>query len=143
MHGSQISSPRERAKTAAASTWSRSDVRWVVRSSRNISIHTNHDDSVSYGQGGPSASDATPLADLEEARKPAPVLIRATDGKSGEKRKQRIKLSTVVEPEALEGFFARYADVCKTGMVALKPRDKSKKKAKAKKRRGAAPVGGS
>ena len=50
----------------------------------------------------------------------------------------------MVEPEALEAFYARYAEVCKTGMAALKPRDKSKKKAKAKKRRGAAPtVGGS
>ena len=80
--------------------------------------------------------------DPEAARSPAPVLVRATDGKSGEKRKQRTKLSTVVEPEALETFYTRYAEVCKTGMTALKPRDKSKKKAKAKKRRGAAPTAG-
>jgi signal recognition particle subunit SRP14 len=46
----------------------------------------------------------------------------------------------VVEPDALEGFYARYAEVCKAGMTALKPRDRTKRKAKAKKRKGGAAV---
>ncbi|KLU84566.1 hypothetical protein MAPG_03607 [Magnaporthiopsis poae ATCC 64411] len=89
------------------------------------------------------ATPAQPLADLSPA-KPLPVLIRATDGKTGDKgskRAQRVKLSTVVDPDGLDAFYARYAEVCKAGMVALKPRDKSKKKAKAKKRKGAAATG--
>jgi signal recognition particle subunit SRP14 len=77
-----------------------------------------------------------PLADLNPPH-PLPVLIRATDGKSKEHRKEKIKLSTVVDPDALEGFYARYAEVCKAGMQALKKRDRSgRKKAKAKKRKG-------
>lgn len=44
-------------------------------------------------------------------------------------------MSTVVQPDDLEGFFARYADVCKAGMGALKKRDRSKRK-KAKKGKG-------
>jgi signal recognition particle subunit SRP14 len=46
-----------------------------------------------------------------------------------------VKLSTVVAPDALEGFFVRYADICKTGMGALKKRDRSKRK-KVKKGKG-------
>jgi len=43
----------------------------------------------------------------------------------------------VVEPDALDGFYTRYAEVCKSGMHALKKRDRSgRKKAKAKKRKG-------
>ncbi|KAI9830247.1 MAG: hypothetical protein M1819_005774 [Sarea resinae] len=76
------------------------------------------------------------LSDLHPSE-PLPILIRATNGKSKEHRKDKIKLSTVVEPDALEAFFARYADVCKSGMQALKKRDRSgRKKAKAKKRKG-------
>ncbi|KAL9116351.1 MAG: hypothetical protein Q9187_007125, partial [Circinaria calcarea] len=75
------------------------------------------------------------LADLHPST-PLPVLIRATDGRSGEDRKDRIKISTVVAPEDLERFYIRYAEVCKSGMQGLKKRDKSKrKKAKAKKRK--------
>lgn len=44
----------------------------------------------------------------------------------------------MVEPDALEAFYARYAEVCKAGMAALKPRDRTKRKAKAKKRKGGA-----
>lgn len=46
----------------------------------------------------------------------------------GEKRDERIKIATIVEAERLEGFFTKYADVCKGGMGALKKRDRSKKK---------------
>jgi len=43
----------------------------------------------------------------------------------------------VVQPEDLETFFARYADVCKVGMQGLKKRDRSKrKKVKGGKKKG-------
>lgn len=69
--------------------------------------------------------------------KPLPILIRASNGKSKERRDKKIKLSTTVEEDALESFFARYADVCKQGMSGLKKRDRSKakEKLKAKKRK--------
>lgn len=63
------------------------------------------------------------------------MLVRATDGKSKERRRDKVKLSTVVRADALPGFFERYADVCKAGMTTLKPRDRSKRKGKAKKRK--------
>ncbi|KAG7284136.1 hypothetical protein NEMBOFW57_010497 [Staphylotrichum longicolle] len=80
-----------------------------------------------------------PLADLHPPH-PLPVLIRATNGKGKEDRAAKIKLATVVQPDELDGFYARYAEVCKAGMAALKPRDRTKRKAKAKKRKGAAPA---
>ncbi|KAJ2899939.1 Cupin 1 [Zalerion maritima] len=73
-----------------------------------------------------------------EPPEPLPILIRATNGHSKSRRNSKIKLSTVVQPTELPGFFARYAEVCKTGMVALKPRDRSKRKEKLKKRKKAA-----
>ncbi|TPX09607.1 uncharacterized protein E0L32_009208 [Thyridium curvatum] len=87
-----------------------------------------------------SASPAVDAAgsDLNPAN-PLPILIRATNGKSRENRARKIKLSTLVEPDALDTFYARYAELCKNGMTALKPRDRSKKKAKARsKKKGAA-----
>lgn len=47
-----------------------------------------------------------------------------------------MKLSTVVQADELEGFFVKYADVCKVGMGGLKKRDRSGRKAKAKKKKG-------
>lgn len=41
-----------------------------------------------------------------------------------------MKLSTVVEPEGIEAFFTKYAELCKSGMGALKKRDKKKSKKK-------------
>ena len=75
------------------------------------------------------------------------VLIRATDGLSKtqriEKKQKRTKLATVVDAAELDGFYARYAEVCKKGMEGLRKRDKrkAKEKAKAKKKGkgGAAP----
>ena len=65
-----------------------------------------------------------------------PILMRATNGKSKEKKMGRTKFATVVQPEELENFFMRYAETCKTGMQGLKKRDRSgRKKAKAKKRK--------
>ncbi|KAL6870233.1 signal recognition particle, SRP9/SRP14 subunit [Trichoderma novae-zelandiae] len=70
--------------------------------------------------------------------KPLPVLVRATNGKSKrDARAGKEKLSVVVQPHELDAFYARYADACKAGMAALKPRDKSKKRAKAKKKKAA------
>ena len=60
-------------------------------------------------------------------------MIRATDGKSQDKRPDRVKLSTIVQPDELEGFFTRYAEIWKAGMSGLKKRDRSGRKAKAKK----------
>ena len=93
-----------------------------------------NDISASSPPSTPAALDES-LADLHPPT-PLPVLIRATDGRSGEDRTERIKISTIVEPENLERFYTRYAEVCKSGMQGLKKRDKSKrKKAKAKKRK--------
>ncbi|MCJ1274018.1 hypothetical protein MMC21_001812 [Puttea exsequens] len=76
----------------------------------------------------------SPFTDLHPPH-PLPILIRATNGKSREHRKDRIKFSTVVQAVELEGFFSRYADVCKAGMAGLKKRDRSGRKAKAKKKK--------
>ncbi|QSZ32028.1 hypothetical protein DSL72_001597 [Monilinia vaccinii-corymbosi] len=75
---------------------------------------------------------------------PMPLLIRATNSKGKAKRAEKIKLSTIVQPDQLESFFARYAEICKGGMSALKKRDRSKakEKLKAKKRKmGTTPSG--
>ncbi|OHW99331.1 signal recognition particle 14kDa protein [Colletotrichum incanum] len=92
---------------------------------------------LSYEQDLPSPTADDPFPDLHPA-KPLPVIVRATNGKSKKHRDTKVKLSTIVEPDALEVFYARYADICKAGMAALKPRDRSKKKAKARKKRGGA-----
>ena len=67
---------------------------------------------------------------------PLPLIIRATDGKSQTKDRKKnadkVKLSTIVQPEEIEGFYARYAEVCKGGMQGLKKRDRSKRRKKAK-----------
>ncbi|PIA95804.1 hypothetical protein CB0940_10635 [Cercospora beticola] len=72
-----------------------------------------------------------PLWDLHPPN-PLPLIVRATDGKSQskdrKKNKDKIKLSTIVQPDDLEAFFTRYAEVCKAGMQSLKKRDRSKRK---------------
>ena len=69
--------------------------------------------------------------------KQLPVLIRATNGLPKDKRADKIKISTLVQPEDLGSFFVRYQEVCKNGFQGLKKRDRSAKKkaAKAKKRK--------
>ena len=73
---------------------------------------------------------------------PLPLIVRATDGKSQSKdrtkNKDKVKISTVVQPDDIEGFFTRYADVCKAGMQSLKKRDRSKRKKDKKKKAPAA-----
>ncbi|KAH7119149.1 signal recognition particle 14kD protein-domain-containing protein [Dendryphion nanum] len=75
---------------------------------------------------------------------PLPVVIRASNNKSttgtDPKREDidKIRLSTVVQPEQIDAFYARYAEVCKAGMGALKKRDRTKRKKDKKKKKGAA-----
>ncbi|KAI0012396.1 signal recognition particle, SRP9/SRP14 subunit [Xylariaceae sp. FL0662B] len=99
---------------------------------------------LSYDQPVPEATttDSTVFPDLHPPR-PVPVLIRATNAKGKERRKDKIKLSTVVEPDLLPHFFDRYAEVCKAGMSTLKPRDRSKRKGKAKKKKAGTAAAGS
>jgi signal recognition particle subunit SRP14 len=61
--------------------------------------------------------------------------VRASNGESKEGRNEgkKKKLSTVVQPDDIDGFFLRYAEVCKKGMENMKKRDRSKKKKKPKK----------
>lgn len=89
----------------------------------------------------PTKSADDPLWDTHP-ESPLPIIIRATNSKSVKKvddsRKvvKKVKLSTIVQPDALDGFYVRYAELCKAGMSALKKRDRSKrKKDKAKKRK--------
>lgn len=89
---------------------------------------------LSYNQDIPKPTAGNSMPDLNPPQ-PLPVLIRATNGKSKEKRAKKVKLSTVVNPDDLDAFYVRYADACKAGMTALKPRDRSKKKAKARKKK--------
>ncbi|RAL06107.1 signal recognition particle 14 kDa protein [Aspergillus ibericus CBS 121593] len=84
-----------------------------------------------------------PLLNTTTSEQPS-ILIRATDGntnapnpktpqgKKAQSAPPKVKLSTVVSPEELEAFYARYAEVCKAGMTGLKKRDRKKGKAKAK-----------
>lgn len=70
------------------------------------------------------------------------MIIRASDGetqsKDRVKNKGHVKISTIVQPDDLEGFFTRYADVCKASMLSLRKRDRRKRKAdKGKKKKGA------
>ncbi|KAF2760090.1 signal recognition particle, SRP9/SRP14 subunit [Pseudovirgaria hyperparasitica] len=96
------------------------------------------DDETDFPPSAEKVSD-DPLWDLHPPH-PVPVLIRATDGASKEKRRDRkkddkVKLSTIVQPDALDSFYVRYAEICKTGMSALKKRDRSKRKKVAKKKK--------
>ncbi|PLB45780.1 signal recognition particle, SRP9/SRP14 subunit [Aspergillus steynii IBT 23096] len=90
----------------------------------------------------------TDASNTGESSSPS-ILIRATDGntnapnpksskaadaksKPNKPSSQKVKLSTVVAPEELEAFYARYAEVCKAGMTGLKKRDRKRGKAKGK-----------
>ncbi|KAF1848533.1 signal recognition particle, SRP9/SRP14 subunit [Cucurbitaria berberidis CBS 394.84] len=73
---------------------------------------------------------------------PLPILIRVSNNKSdkrpGTDRKdvEKVKLSTIVKPDELDVFYARYAEACKAGMSGLKKRDKKKAKKVRKKKKG-------
>ena len=96
---------------------------------------------VSYPSNPDDEDDENDALADPHPQKALPILIRATDGKSKDHRATKVKLSTVVQPDALEAFFARYVDVWKAGMTTLKKRDRGRKKAKAKKRKGGAATG--
>jgi len=116
-----------------------------------VQSHITHDDliltkPVTYDQtSSKSPADkvpADPLVDLHPTL-PLPVIIRASDGetqsKDRVKNKDHVKISTIVQPDDLEGFFTRYADVCKASMLSLRKRDRRKRKAdKGKKKKGGA-----
>jgi signal recognition particle subunit SRP14 len=100
---------------------------------------------VTFDSTSPSTTDKhqdDPLWDLHPPS-PLPLLIRATDGKSHTlgkegakdrtKNREKVRLSTVVQPDDVEAFFARYAEVCKSGMASLKKRDRRKRAKKGKK----------
>lgn len=72
------------------------------------------------------------LADIALLEIPGPLLVRATNGARGPHIDKKIKFATVVEPDAIDAFYVRYAEVCKTGMTALKRRDRKKKSKKKK-----------
>lgn len=97
-----------------------------------------YDQEAGQNPASPSPSSSTPSFNFPDLSPPhpLPVLIRATNGKSKARRAAKVKLSTVVQPDELEGFYARYAEVCKAGMAALKPRDRTKRKAKARRKKG-------
>lgn len=82
----------------------------------------------------PEATSEAPFPD-QNPSKPLPIIIRATNGKSKANRDKKVKLSTVVEVDALESFYSKYAEVCKLGMSGLKKRDRSKAKEKLKKKK--------
>ncbi|KAK4194611.1 signal recognition particle, SRP14 subunit [Triangularia verruculosa] len=95
-----------------------------------------------YSPSSPSPPEPTPesesdLSALTTPLPPAPILIRATNAKSSSGRKEgkKVKLSTLVQPDDLDAFYVRYAEVCKAGMSGLKPRDRTKRKAKEKARK--------
>ncbi|KAF2477942.1 signal recognition particle, SRP9/SRP14 subunit [Lindgomyces ingoldianus] len=73
---------------------------------------------------------------------PLPIIVRANNNKSskqpGTDREDvnKIKISTLVQPDQLDAFYVRYAEVCKAGMSGLKKRDKKKKKKEKKKKKG-------
>ncbi|CZT14517.1 uncharacterized protein RCC_00494 [Ramularia collo-cygni] len=94
---------------------------------------------LTYNTPAPLPTSENPLADLNPAS-PLPILIRATDGKSQsqdrKEKKKKVKISTVVQPEELDGFYQKYAEVCKAGMQSLKKRDRSKRKKGKKKAAG-------
>ena len=77
---------------------------------------------------------------------PLPLIVRATNGRSTKsdkktKNPEKPKLSTIVQPDDIEAFFTRHAEVCRAGMQSLKKRDRSKrKKDKGKKKKGATGV---
>lgn len=136
-------------------TWCRSAVSTGQASlCRRLTLEkVSYDPSSQPAKTSPTTQDS--LEDLNSPTAPLPILIRATDGKAskpsafhasaangtdsqkpGQSRKKKLKLSTIVQPNDLEAFYTRYAEVCKVGMAAgLKKRDRKGRKEKKKKKR--------
>ncbi|KAK5114442.1 hypothetical protein LTR62_002377 [Meristemomyces frigidus] len=104
-------------------------------------------DLASSSSPSPQKVQDDPLWDLHPAQ-PLPIIIRATDGKTHKlgaagakdktKNAEKVRLSTVVQPEEIEAFFTRYAEVCKMGMQSLKKRNRTKRKKDKGKKKGSA-----
>src|SRR5271156_2659348 len=75
----------------------------------------------------PKKTKGDDLSDLK-SKETFPLVIRASDG-------NKSKISTFVTQEGLDEFFAKYSEVCKSGMGALKKRDRKKEKAKKEKKK--------
>src|SRR5271168_2771991 len=99
-------------------------IQYISLQPHSISLpaEVTYGEDVDVGASERTAND--PFPDLHPP-KPLPIIIRATNGKSKEKRDRKVKLSTIVEADALESFFVKYAEVCKLGMSGLKKRDRS------------------
>lgn len=125
-----------------------------THSSGHGSIYLTQKPLVSAAAESTSASSSPPALTPQ-------VLIRATDGLSKSHRvakpgnnkskskpagslRPKVRLATVLDAEDVDSFYAKYAEVCKKGMEALRKRDKKKAKEKAKAKKkgktGAAPA---
>ena len=81
-------------------------------------------------ESSPAVSGGLPSFTDQKPGSPVPVIFRANNGKSKPNRAEKIKIATVVQPDDLASFYARYAEVCRVGMDALKKRDRSRLKKK-------------
>lgn len=82
----------------------------------------------------PSPTPNTPFSDLN-LEQPTSIIIRAANGqnKAGRLAGKKTKLSTIVDSGDIEGFYSRYAEVCRGAMMgSMRKRDRSKAKAKEK-----------
>ena len=109
---------------------------------QNLTILVTYDQTSAKSPADKVPGD--PLADLHPTL-PLPILMRASDGetqsKDRVKNKDHVNISTIVQPDDLEAFFTRYAEVCKATMLSLRKRDRRKRKGdKSKKKKGAGTV---
>jgi signal recognition particle subunit SRP14 len=110
--------------------------------SQNLTILVTYDQTAAKSPADKVPGD--PLADLHPTL-PLPIIMRASDGetqsKDRVKNKDHVNISTIVQPDDLEAFFTRYAEVCKATMLSLRKRDRRKRKGdKSKKKKGAETV---
>lgn len=158
-HGSVFLTQKRRKKLLPFRQLQCSPWTFVVVPICAVSCKPANCSSVTFGTGASVPTKEDPSADIttllsnddSPSNTTFPVIVHATDGKGHELRKDgkgyqvrkdgmKVKLSTVIDSDALDAFYARYAEICKAGMVALKPRDrtKNKRKTKGKKKKSAA-----
>jgi hypothetical protein len=87
----------------------------------------------------PTESGALPSFADQNPGFPVPIIFRASNGKGKKKRDDKVKISTVVQPDDLALFYERYAEVCRTGMDSLKKRDRSRLKKKKREQKSKGP----
>ncbi|KAI1933331.1 hypothetical protein LOZ66_006523 [Ophidiomyces ophidiicola] len=101
----------------------------VFLTQKYLSASSTSEPSSTKGTSNSALNTATTTNDSLSPGRPS-ILIRASNGRH---RTAKVKASTIVQPEDLDTFYARYAELCKVGMVGLKKRDRSaRKKGKAK-----------